>query len=145
MLPSKERQFPTQLCNWCVKYTVEKGAVRAQGKMCFFGSRVELYLLASYLWMINEAGRKNKKNLKKKRKRRENASYFSDNKTKRQYPFPQQRWLKISWFLKVKFKGQCLFIHSLSVFIWVTFSSCLNFRGIAFRLMRNIFSVWPKF
>lgn len=39
LLPSKKRQFPSQLCNQCARYTMEKGAVRAQGKMCLFGSQ----------------------------------------------------------------------------------------------------------
>lgn len=56
-------------------------------------ARVELYSLASYLWMINEVREWNIEREKKKKKR-EDVFYFSDNREKKQYPLPRTMLLK---------------------------------------------------
>lgn len=142
-LLSKERQFSTPLYNWCVKYTMGKGAEGTGKDVFLWLARFELYLQAGYLWMINKVLGGGIYRGEKKGRKGNMLSISQITKNKSSACCPEQCYLKISW--PSKLKGWCLFIHNISIFIWITFSSLLNFREMTFRLMKNIFSVWLKF
>lgn len=91
----------------CEIHNGERGR-KGTGKDVFIWlARVELYLLASYLWMINEV---REWNIEREKKRRKGKMFFISQITERKSSthYPEQCYLKISWHSKVKLKRPTL-------------------------------------
>lgn len=76
MYSSQRETVSTQFYNWCARHTIEKGSKDTGKDFFMWLARVEFYLLASHLWMINEVGEENTE----RKKKRINAFYLSDNR-----------------------------------------------------------------